>query len=59
MRRSIVVKKIMQAYALVQEWRVRARTRGYLSAMSSQMLHDIGVDEVERWNEVRKPFWRC
>lgn len=59
MRRSTVVKKIMQAYARLQEWRLRVRTRRYLAAMSSQMLSDIGVDEVERWDEIRKPFWRC
>lgn len=58
MRHTAFVKKINQAYVLVQEWRLRARTRRYLADMSPHKLCDIGVGEVERQEEVNKPFWR-
>ncbi|WP_406566473.1 DUF1127 domain-containing protein [Aestuariirhabdus haliotis] len=45
-------------YERVMQWKQRARSRRYLRDMPSYLLKDIGIDEPQRQEEIRKPFWR-
>ena len=40
-------------------WKRRARTRRDFADLDDRLLRDIGVDRVDRWIEVNKPFWRA
>lgn len=41
----------------VSTWWDRYLQRCALSELPPHMLKDIGINEVQRRNEVRKPFW--
>lgn len=42
----------------VSIWRQRARDRRGLAELSDYELRDIGITPAERFQEMRKPFWR-
>ena len=47
-----------RGFALLREWRRRARSRAELATLDERMLRDIGVTRAEIWHETNKPFWR-
>lgn len=49
---------IRRAVELVHIWHERAYERRLLAAMSERLCKDIGLSNVDLWNEVNKPFWR-
>jgi uncharacterized protein YjiS (DUF1127 family) len=44
--------------AAVRRWRERARERQQLLKMTPRELHDIGLSDVDAWQEANKPLWR-
>ena len=45
--------------AMLREWRQRHRSRCDLAQLDDRMLRDIGINRVDVWREVNKPFWRA
>jgi uncharacterized protein YjiS (DUF1127 family) len=45
-------------FALVSEWRRRARSRRDLATMCDRSLRDLGITRYDACFEARKPFWR-
>ncbi len=43
----------------LDSWKRRARTRRDFADLDDRLLRDIGVDRVDRWIEINKPFWRA
>ena len=39
-------------------WRERVQDRRSLAELSDYELRDIGITPAERFQELRKPFWR-
>ncbi len=39
-------------------WAQRIRERNQLAGLSDRDLKDIGINRVDVWREVSKPFWR-
>lgn len=46
------------AFALLREWRHRARTRHDLAQLDERALRDIGIDRGRALHEANKPFWQ-
>lgn len=44
--------------ATLSEWRRRSRDRTKLAMLDDRMLRDIGVNRIDIWREINKPFWR-
>ena len=44
---------------LVSTWHQRKRQRQDLMAVTPRLLDDMGITEVEREQEARKPFWKA
>ncbi len=47
-----------RGFALLREWRRRARNRAELAMLDERMLRDIGVTRADVWFEASKPFWK-
>jgi len=57
--RSIAVGRLFaRVIDALGEWRIRARERRQLSALSDAMLKDIGISRADASTEFDKPFWR-
>jgi len=52
-------KLVAGAMALIKEWRLRARGRRELAALSDRCLRDIGITRNDAAGEINKPFWRA
>ena len=52
----LVISRIIAAIRL---WRVRARSRQQLRALSDHLLEDIGLRREDVGYEFPKPFWPC
>jgi uncharacterized protein YjiS (DUF1127 family) len=52
----MVISRIVTAIRL---WRVRARSRQQLRALSDHLLTDIGLRREGMGYEFPKPFWPC
>lgn len=50
---------ISRGWALLREWRRRARSRAQLAALDERMQRDIGVSPLDVARECQKPFWRA
>ena len=50
---------IRRATDTVFVWRQRAYERRILAAMSGRLCKDLGLSNVDLWNEIRKPFWHA
>ena len=58
LRSIAVVGHFTRAIDSLGEWRIRARERRQLSALSDAMLKDIGISRADASTEFEKPFWR-
>ncbi|HXQ42499.1 MAG TPA: DUF1127 domain-containing protein [Candidatus Udaeobacter sp.] len=58
LRSIAVVGLFTRAIDSLEEWRIRARERRQLSALSDAMLKDIGISRADASTEFEKPFWR-
>lgn len=50
---------IRRAADTVLVWRQRAYERRLLAAMNDRLCKDLGLSNVDLWNEIRKPFWHA
>jgi uncharacterized protein YjiS (DUF1127 family) len=55
MRRAETAKGL---FAVLREWRRRARDRANLAALDDRMLADIGISRADAEFLSNKPFWR-
>lgn len=49
------IRRMWQTLVL---WRRRAKQRSELARLPGYILKDLGLNEVDRERESRKPFWR-
>jgi uncharacterized protein YjiS (DUF1127 family) len=47
-----------QVEALIGEWWHRIRSRYELESLSERDLADMGMDRIDAFNEIEKPFWQ-
>ncbi len=45
-------------WAMVREWRRRARDRASLASLDDRMLADIGITRTDAEFLINKPFWK-
>lgn len=43
----------------IRTWRQRSAQRRALSQLSQRLLEDSGITRQQRYEEIRKPFWRA
>jgi uncharacterized protein YjiS (DUF1127 family) len=43
----------------LRTWKQRSETRTALARLSDYQLRDIGISDVERQFEAKKPFWEA
>lgn len=53
-----LIGRLAQAWATLQLWRERHRTRRHLLEIDEHTLKDIGLSRGEVLFEASKPFWR-
>jgi uncharacterized protein YjiS (DUF1127 family) len=44
---------------ILKIWRQRAYNRRQLALLDSRLLMDAGLTEEQRYQEIRKPFWKA
>jgi uncharacterized protein YjiS (DUF1127 family) len=49
---------MIQVLHLPREWHRRSRDRAELAGLDDRALRDIGINRVDVWREINKPFWR-
>ncbi len=57
LRHETVSTSLAHTWSTLALWRERARQRGRLAEMKSEMLQDIGVSSSAARFEAGKPFW--
>lgn len=55
MKAPDILKRSSKTFSLFYQ---RHRTRKELAQLDDRLLKDIGLSRADRYNEIRKPFWR-
>jgi len=48
----------VRLFANLLQWQRRASTRRELARLDARLLADAGISEAQRYEKLRKPFWR-
>ncbi len=57
-RSAAATSFVNKALTMLEMWGHRTKTRKQLAEMPAHLLHDIGLSESDRYQEVCKPFWK-
>lgn len=55
---SVLIKGAAHLVRLPRQWATRRQSRMALARLDPRLTRDIGLDQVTRDAEARRPFWR-
>jgi uncharacterized protein YjiS (DUF1127 family) len=51
--------RLAEVLGLVATWKLRHKTRRQLACATPDVLRDVGINESQRFIEVKKSFWEA